>query len=95
MATPAHALFHRPIYLGASRRQAPEKLTEHKADFVQFAEKKLCERLHRIEQLEKDLDNLKDDRRACLTAIGCLVVTLGIVLYQWLVVCHGQAPGGF
>ncbi|WFP48544.1 hypothetical protein PL263_10505 [Methylomonas sp. EFPC3] len=89
------AVAHIPIRTRSvqARHPKPLKLTVKSQNYVEFVEQRVCNRERRIGQLETEVENLKDDRRAWQCAAGCLFATLAIVLYQWLVVCNGQAPG--
>lgn len=77
-------------------QHAPRHVTSKgEADYVSYMVKKVQAKNERIEYLEEQIGYLKTDFITAALAVVLLLVTNGIVLYQWLVVCNGQAPAGF
>lgn len=74
----------------------PSFLQEDPRDgYQKYIREKCRSQRDHINWLQTELKNTKTDLASAWTGCACLLVVLGIVLYQWLVVCHGQAPHGF
>lgn len=73
---------------------APRHVTaKGETDYLDYMAKKVQAKNERIEYLEEQNGFLKNDLITAALAAVLLLITNGIVLYQWLVVCGGQAPG--
>lgn len=63
--------------------------------YADFMAEKVKAKNSRIQYLEEKVDLLKIDLISAVVAVVGLLLTLSLTMYQWLVVCHGQAPTGF
>lgn len=77
-------------------QHAPSHVTaKGHTDYMDYMQDKVKAKNERIEYLEEQISLLKTDRNSAVVGVVGLLITLGITLYQWLVVCHGQAPIGY
>jgi len=64
-------------------------------NYHDYMAEKIAAKNERIDHLELCNRYLEDDITTYRVGVVGLLITLGIVLYQWLVVCNGQSPIGY
>lgn len=90
MPATAHA---KTLRFDRSIQHKPALIVTHAQPWNDYLKEKCRAQKAHIEYLQQQLGYKKWDLIAAWSAVGCLLITLGIVLYQWLIVCAGNAPG--
>jgi hypothetical protein len=61
-------------------------------NYFEYLQNKITAKNNHIEYLNEQLDNQRTDLISYRVALVGLIAALGMTLYQWLVVCGGNAP---
>lgn len=90
------AVHHQPVdYIihSHAKTHAPfQVVAKGKPDYHDYMAEKVAAKNERIEFLEEQLEDKKVEIISYRVGVVGLAITLGITLYQWLVVCGDAAP---